>query len=68
MSDQILESAGERAISETSGRMSGRIQIIGRVSVALGGQINGHGRMSFGMPTTLKPLFPVNGIGIPLGH
>jgi transposase len=32
MSDEIIERAGERASSHTSGRMSGRIQIVGRVS------------------------------------
>jgi len=32
MSDQIVEPAGERVSSHTSGRMSGRIEIIGRVS------------------------------------
>ncbi len=32
MSDEIIEPAGERASSHTSGRMSGRIQIVGRVS------------------------------------
>jgi len=32
MSDQIVESASERASSHTSGRMSGRIEIVGRVS------------------------------------
>ena len=31
MSDEIIESAGERASSHTSGRMSGRIEIVGRV-------------------------------------
>ncbi len=32
MSDEIIEPGGERASSHTSGRMSGRIQIVGRVS------------------------------------
>lgn len=32
MSDEIIEPADERASSHTSGRMSGRIQIVGRVS------------------------------------
>lgn len=32
MSDEIEEPAGERASSHTSGRMTGRIQIVGRVS------------------------------------
>ena len=32
MADQIVESADERASSHTRGRMSGRIEIVGRVS------------------------------------
>lgn len=32
MSDETIEPAGERASNHTSGRMSGRIQIVGRVS------------------------------------